>query len=369
MGWRVVEEGPSRYFRAYECELVAAPGGDGDEFSFEEVRGARLGPIEAIGERSARLIHAREEAVRARIEAQRREEARRAHDDRAAGQDARPEGKRKANNGIHHPGGNPTNALHNKENLGAGRETSSTIPGEQVKERGGTRPIDDTQKDENQERQKKRPRVLGQVSGENGTKPVPGGKGWSTDQPLHGQAIIDVVEKLTPQQNRVQRKAQHTPTMTFHTKKALDDVMPLFNENFTDDKSGLSPGSPSMANIPGVQVQSRKQGPTTPTITINTKAAVANVMSMFSSPILEEAASADLLPSDEPENRKPSRSALTPGPGARKGLAVLKPSKRTNGEVLQHLAHTTRSQALDASLSPQVGQGLEWDDADDGFVL
>ncbi|KAL6072987.1 Mitotic checkpoint serine/threonine-protein kinase BUB1 [Balamuthia mandrillaris] len=61
-----------------------------------------------------------------------------------------------------------------------------------------------------------------------------------------------------------------TPTMTFHTKKALEQVMPLFGE---DDLTGKALGSTA----------GRRNAPT-PTMTINSKSMAADVMSFFASP-------------------------------------------------------------------------------------
>lgn len=220
------------------------------------------------------------------------------------------------------------------------------------------------------ERQKKRVRL------EDDQPPVAAPPARATARPL--AAVEASSSSSTPlQQDRFRpslataKPAPRTPTMTFHTKRALDKVLPLFADGADDGaprdettsltaalRGGfLQDAAPSRESLAGVGGGRHAHGdaPPTPTVTMNTRAAMANVMSMFSGDFDDDTralgdATLSSIPIEDRENAAPARSrgasgrsaaaksAQTPGAvaPARKGLGLaVQPTKKTNREVLQ----------------------------------
>jgi hypothetical protein len=367
----------AKYVRAYSASLVRI---DGKEYSFEEIRAARHGYVEhaSIDQRDAEAIKNREytrrrwresELEKQRQSAQMAEERRQLEEQRRSMEEMKreiEETKRRLDEQVR------TAALVEEE----ARRARLLRPREEEQEQGPSRGERVTREDE---RQKKRVRLEDddEVAEE---RPFNDHYASQAAQPVRqvppsGRTRPPAaVEASTPAQDRFRpslataKPAPRTPTMTFHTKRALDKVLPLFGDG-GDDAAQRDETTSLTAALRGDLLQDARgsggsrhaDAPPTPTVTMNTKAAMANVLSMFSGDFDDDTrglgdATLSSIPIEDRENAAPrprsgrtnaAKIAQTPGVAPRKGLglAVAK-TKKTNREVLQEeLAKENRQAA------------------------
>lgn len=372
----------NKYVRGYSATLVKI---DGNEYSFEEIRAARVGYVDnAIDYRDVQAIKNREytrrkwresEMERQKQGAQIADEMRKLEDQKRKVEEER----RKVE--------------EDRRQLEEQRRAAE----EEARRARLMRPRDEPHstgreeqppKEDEWGRQKKRVRLEDERAA-----PPPSSRHHNGEAVSAKARPLAALEAATPSQDRYRpslataKPAPRTPTMTFHTKKALEKVLPLF----TDEEAALRDETGSLTAALRGGMHDPRDGlaggggggrngdaPPTPTATMNTKAAMASVLSMFSGDFDDDTtrggglggrdATLSSIPIEDRENAvgkqqqsrsgrsAAAKSAQTPGValGPRKalGLAVQKP-KKTNREVLEEeLAKENRHAAANVPHEP-----------------